>query len=143
MSEKLSGPNNDPKHQVIIAYMVHHLIDHFKKYKKYNNYIATPELPFGNLIPDVSVWDIKKNLPDNIFTVFEVCWEKDLKGQLEKVTNILKQNPSVTECFVLTVDTLKSKKVWRKRNGTPSQPINSTYIDLYKSDFLEVIKRVS
>lgn len=131
-SGKLLGVGNDLKHQIIIAYIVHALIEKFKK-GKYQNYLPLPELPLGKTdkrVPDIIIYKTLRKKIDSPVVLIEVCWPQQINAEIEKLTDIMSKNNTIKESFIIDKESLVVKRIYRAANNKISQPREHSKIEL-------------
>ncbi len=137
----LNGAGNDDKHQIIIAYFIYYLINHFRKFKKYNSYFAVPELhlkPSSSSIPDITVWKKSANGAQPII-IFEVCWAKKLSDDIKKTKDIMLINMHIQEGFIINKENFEITKIYRKKDGGLSVPRKVATSEVLHLDFAKAV----
>lgn len=144
--EKLNGPGNDFRHQLIITHVIYALMDKFIKTKKYKNYIPLPELslkPESPQIPDITIWKKSKNqlLP---VILIEICWKNKIADEVTKLTTLMDNQHSIEEAFIIDKEELKVKRIYRTKTKAkkPSVPQASSRIETFKLDLSQILIKI-
>lgn len=141
----LAGTGNDYKHQIIITYIIYALMDKFTTTKKYKNYLPFPEFslkPERQEIPDITIRKITKGELAEPVVLIEICNSKMVKKDGEKLDNIMKNIPSLKECFVINKDDLTIYRMGRTKTNKPTVLKKSNKSDFFKIDFLKVLNMI-
>ena len=139
----LSGPGNSKTHQKLIAELLFAFMEKSKKTKKYSKYTSLPEIVLGNKVPDIVVYQVSRD-NYNPVAIFEICHIGGLNDDIAKCSNLMIQNSSITEAFIIDItNEIVVHRLYRLKNGKISKPTKNSKFDTLKIDLHNIIKLIS
>ncbi len=141
LSNGLSGPGNDFKHQALVSLLIYEFMKKFEL-KAYKNHIALPELslqPLSGKIPDVTICKLSRKQLKQLVLI-EVCTSRTFNDDVKKVTGLMVDISSLNECFVINKDDDSVYRIFRKKDGKPSKIRQHDRCETFKLNLSKIIE---
>lgn len=140
----LSGPGNSNTHQKLIAELLYAFMKKIKNVDAYSIFDVLPEIVLENKVPDIVVYKVSKRNGYSPVAIFEVCYKAGLNNDITKCSNLMTQNKSITEAFIIDItNEIVVHKLYRLKNGNISKPTKNSKFDTFKLDLNDIIKLIS
>jgi len=137
---KLTGVGNTMRHQEVLADLLYAFIDKTKKTKTYNKFKALPEIGVDSKVPDIVVYKISRNKMQAV-AILEICNKNSFENDLSKCEQLMHDNSTIEEAFVIDISGSKPqiKNLYRLKTGKISKPRSITQFKALNIDLMKLV----